>query len=328
MDLLTTGLLHNRRQYNMSKSYLYNGNIEVWSNDKTITSQLHLILKAPKFINYMERLENEDVLDVSSVRIDAVKWFCNPAKPDPTKLGFLYMELVAVDKRNNIAVPGVVFLRGDAVAVYIRVEVDGVEYVILTKQVRAPLGEDILEIPAGMMDASSNFAGVAMKELSEETGLTPPNIDDLIPLGVPIIPSGGGCDERIQLYYWKTTMTGETKERMKSRIFGAADENESIQLVFVEADEYEDQLLEMGDVKAICAHQFAKLMGLIRYTDFESESSMDYVPSDHFEDAMDELPVSLPDMFPQTFQDWFLVVGLYLIAPVLILKLVSFIQPV
>jgi len=239
--------------------------INVFSNDANIKAQLAVIIKAPKFLNFLSELDR-NILDIKGLRIDGVKWFCNPASPDPNKLGFLYMELTATDKRTGLAVPCVVFLRGGAVAVYLRVVVENRKFVVLTKQMRVPIGTLVEEIPAGMMDAESCFAGVAMKEISEETGLTAPSIDNLIPLGQPIIPSAGGCDEQIQLFFWETKMKAEVMEKMKTKIFGAVNENETIQLVFVPVEEYEEKLLTMGDVKAICAHQFANKMGLLQDT--------------------------------------------------------------
>jgi hypothetical protein len=50
---------------------------------------------------------------------------------------------------------------------------------------------------------------------------------------------------------------------MKRKIYGQPNENETIQLIFVPVEEYEAKLLTMGDVKAICAHQFAQQMGLL-----------------------------------------------------------------
>jgi ADP-sugar diphosphatase len=237
----------------------------VFSNDLTIQGQLPIIIKAPKLMTFLNELDR-NILDIKSLRIDGVKWFCNPNSPEPNKLGFLYMELIAKDKRTNLQVPGVVFLRGNAVAVYLRVVVENRKYVVLTRQMRAPIGTLVDEIPAGMMDASSCFTGVAMKEIYEETGLVAPSLNSLIPLGQPIIPSAGGCDEQIQLFFWETHVSSEVAEEMKKKIFGAANENETIQLVFVPVEEYEDKLLTMGDVKAICAHQFATQMGLLNDT--------------------------------------------------------------
>ena len=239
--------------------------INVFSNDAIVQAQLPTIVKAPKLINYVANLDKE-LLVITGLRIDAVKWFCNPMAPDSTKLGFLYMELLATDKRNGKPVPGVVFLRGGAVAVYLRVDVEGKKYVVLTRQIRAPIGELLDEIPAGMMDDKSCFAGVAIKEIQEETGLVAPNIQSLVELGSPIIPSAGGCDEEIQLYFWETRVKPEIMGKMKEKIFGAPDENESIQLIFIPVEEYEDYLLTIGDVKAICAHQRASQMGLLNDT--------------------------------------------------------------
>jgi ADP-sugar diphosphatase len=239
--------------------------IKIFSNDGIVQAQLPTIIKAPKMLKYVANLD-KSLLDITGIRIDAVKWFCNPNTPDPNKLGFIYMELLATDKRNGKPVPGVVFLRGGAVAVYLRVVVEGKKYVVLTRQLRAPIGGLLDEIPAGMMDDNSCFAGVAIKEIQEETGLVAPNINCLIELGTPIMPSAGGCDEEIQLYFWETRVKPEIMEKMKAKIFGAEHENESIRLIFISAEEYEDYLLTMSDVKAICAHQRAAQMGLLTDT--------------------------------------------------------------
>jgi hypothetical protein len=142
--------------------------IKIFSNDGIVQAQLPTIIQAPKLLKYVANLDKR-LLDITGIRIDAVKWFCNPTSPDPIKLGFLYMELLATDKRNGKPVPGVVFLRGGAVAVYLRVVVENKKYVVLTRQIRAPIGGLLDEIPAGMMDDKSCFAGVAMKEIEEET---------------------------------------------------------------------------------------------------------------------------------------------------------------
>ena len=103
-----------------------------------------------------------------------------------------------------------------------------------------------------------------LKEIQEETGLVAPSSDSLIELGPPIIPSGGGCDEEIQMYFWETSVTVESFEQMKNKIFGAVEENESIQLVFIPADEYENHLMtNIRDAISQCAHLRASKMGLL-----------------------------------------------------------------
>jgi ADP-sugar diphosphatase len=238
----------------MTQTNFYLNNIKIYSNIESIQSQIGVIVQSPKLIKYIDELDLS-ILDVKQVRIDAVKWFCAPHAITPEKLGFLFLEVECINKETRQPVPGVVFLRGGSVAVYIVVQVEGKNYVILTEQVRVPCGKKILEIPAGMLDGSNNFAGVAMKEITEETGLRAPNLDELIMLGEPIIPSGGGCDEFIQLFFWKTSVDRDNLEKMKSKIFGAPDENESIRLVFIPEEEYQHKLMsEIVDVKAICAY--------------------------------------------------------------------------
>merc|ERR1719356_1724569 len=73
-------------------------------------------------------------------------------------------------------VPGVVFMRGGAVAILVVLKCKEKRYTVVVRQPRIPVGKDNLpEIPAGMLDGEGNFAGVAAKELKEETGL---NIDE------------------------------------------------------------------------------------------------------------------------------------------------------
>jgi ADP-sugar diphosphatase len=71
-----------------------------------------------------------------------------------------------------IDVPGIVFMRGGAVGVLVILHCEGREYTILTCQARVPVGDSNLpEIPAGMLDGSGNFKGVAAQELEQECEL-------------------------------------------------------------------------------------------------------------------------------------------------------------
>jgi len=237
--------------------------IPVFSNDTSIQKNLRIILESPKFINYISKLDL-NILDISGIEIFKVIWFCSPTAISPDKLGFIFMDVKGKNKKTGKDVPGIVFLRGGAVAVYIIVEFEDIEYVVLTEQFRTPCGKKILELPAGMMDNSSNFAGVAMKEITEETGLIPPNISDLIHIGKPMIPSGGGCDEEIQLFFWRTKITEENFQKMQTTIYGKEEENETISLKFIPFKNYEIELLEnIRDGKAHSAHLLASIMGLL-----------------------------------------------------------------
>ena len=228
---------------------------EITTNNLEVKQSLQQIIAAPKFQYWLKQLDTS-ILDIDNIRIDHVKWFCNPANPDPAKLGFLYLEVIAKEKQTNKPLPGIVFLRGNAVAVLISVNVGSEEYIIFTEQTRVPVGRKVIEIPAGMMDDSSNFAGVAMKEISEETGLKAPHVDDLKLLG-KIIPSAGGCDEEISLFFWKTSVSMEKKDEILSKIHGNSEENESIKILFIPKVKAQAFLLQTGDVKGISAWMHA-----------------------------------------------------------------------
>lgn len=67
---------------------------------------------------------------------------------------------------HGVRVPGIVFLRGGAVAVLVIVRCEGERFVVCCRQPRVPCGQSaFLEIPAGMLDGSGKFAGVAAKEV-------------------------------------------------------------------------------------------------------------------------------------------------------------------
>ena len=60
-----------------------------------------------------------------------------------------------------------------------------------------------------MVDAKDkHVTGVAMTKVAAETGLVIPNSQDLIPLGT-YYSSPGGCDEKITLFAWKTSITSD-----------------------------------------------------------------------------------------------------------------------
>jgi len=212
----------------------------IYSKNSEIQTQLPIILQAPKFKQYLLNLDMS-VLDVKGIEITGVKWFCNPMNPVPDKLGFLYIELIATDKRNGKPVNGTTFLRGSSVAIYLRVKYNSKVYVVLVKQLRGPIGRITFEIPAGMMDAQLNKAcGVAINEIREETGIELSE-DILIPLG-KFYASPGGSDEEIETFYAEVDIDEERFVRIQSETYGSEKENESIQIILVPEEDYEEML--------------------------------------------------------------------------------------
>lgn len=83
------------------------------------------------------------------------------------------------------------------------VDKDGNVY--LVRQYRHPIGEDLLEAPAGLMEKGETPLQAAARELREETGAE----GELIPLG-EFLPTPGYCEELIYLFLAKVESFGET----------------------------------------------------------------------------------------------------------------------
>lgn len=68
--------------------------------------------------------------------------------------------------------------------------------VTLVRQYRYPIGQLLLELPAGKLDAGEDHLPAAKRELSEETGL---EAGELTYLGC-LLASPGFCTERLHMY--------------------------------------------------------------------------------------------------------------------------------
>ena len=68
--------------------------------------------------------------------------------------------------------------------------------VVLVRQYRYAVGEDLLEIPAGTLETGEDPAGCAERELLEETGRRAASLEVL----GKVFPSPGFCTELIHLY--------------------------------------------------------------------------------------------------------------------------------
>jgi ADP-ribose pyrophosphatase len=99
----------------------------------------------------------------------------------------------------------------DAVAV---VALDAEERVVLVRQYRHPLGEALLEIPAGTLDIEGEDpVEAAHRELAEEVGL---EAHALVSLGT-IWNSAGWSDERTHLFLARTTSPTERPDGFEAR---------------------------------------------------------------------------------------------------------------
>jgi 8-oxo-dGTP pyrophosphatase MutT (NUDIX family) len=187
-----------------------------------------------KFVK-LEKFRQSAKFNVDSVTPIAISPFGQLGK---AKGGFGYM-LANITYRGvlnpltsePIPVPGLALIRGDSVAMLTFLHCNGVDYVVLTEQARAPIGEtNYVEIPAGMSDAAEGKAGYAAaiaEELEEEVGLNLDRKTEFVDLG-HMIPSAGGCDERIKLYFSRVHCSKEALAYLDGKCGGVLSENEVV----------------------------------------------------------------------------------------------------
>ena len=186
-------------------------------------------------------------------------------------LGFVTVTANIKHKTEGTQIPGFVFIRGHAVGILITLHCDdGKTYTLLTKQARVATGKmDFMEIPAGMLDNSNDFTGIAITELKQETGIHVQQ-NELIELtdtssitGMYLSP--GGCDEAMRLFLFSAKISTADITKLNGRLTGERHEGERIELVIKELD----TLAGIPDMKTVCAYNMyknLKLIGTDRYT--------------------------------------------------------------
>ena len=117
------------------------------------------------------------------------------------------------------------------------VAVDADDNVVLVRQLREPARKELLELPAGTLDADEEPLASAQRELAEETGLS------------------GGTWRHVASFW---TTPGFCRERMHVFVAEGVDEgeqqledDESIELVRIPATEIASRLGELEDAKTL-----------------------------------------------------------------------------
>ena len=118
--------------------------------------------------------------------------------------------------------------------------------VLMVRQYRYPMEEELLEIPAGKLEVGEDPMSCAVRELYEETGCKAGKIVDL----GAVYPSPGFCQETLFLYLALDLQRGDMH----------LDEDELLSLEEVGIDELIDQIManELPDAKSIIGIMKAK----------------------------------------------------------------------
>jgi len=183
-------------------------------------------------------------------------------------VGFVFMNIISVHKHTGEKLAGVVFLRGGSVAclILIKAKETGKLYFLKVVQLRVPVGKEISEICAGMLDRElGKMSGVMVKEIEEETGIKvmsfgTKNSDPLKQfnyleeLGM-FYPSPGGCDEAISTFWFMVEMTGKEITALHGKnMTHDEDDGGSTENIRIEIAPFTlENIIATNDAKAMCA---------------------------------------------------------------------------
>ncbi|KAF1739193.1 Nudix hydrolase 14, chloroplastic [Beauveria bassiana] len=173
-----------------------------------------------------------------------------------SRVGFVKLAAV-VSNRAGETLPAAALLRGPSVAMLVMLIPDDAapdsdeRYVVFTVQPRVPAGSlGFVELPAGMVDDSGHFKGVAAQEIQEELGITIAEdelqcLSDLAAedeqektgevegLAAAMFPSAGGCDEHVTIYSHERRIPRSELQSWSGRLTGLRDRGEKITLRIV-----------------------------------------------------------------------------------------------
>jgi hypothetical protein len=258
MEMLTQYL---SKKY--KKFYFYK-NVRVYSNLEHISKNLGALIKAPKFMDWIDKIIEADEFKITAFEVTDMDFF---GPPTPEKLAFYKGKLEATNKKGVKVASNICNNRGGCTAILIVVTAKiGKKYkklVAMVEQDRLPSGGQRIECVAGMKDlVTGSVKGPVVKEILEELPIDDIKEDDprIFSLG-KIWPSPGWSDEEIDLWGGEFDIDEEKYNYLKAGTFGEG-AHEVIKVHFYEYDNFPEVLREIGDVKSECAFwRFKRLKG-------------------------------------------------------------------
>ena len=188
-------------------------------------SALPEVIEAPQFQNWIRSFDHMH-MDIRSILIQSADIF---PTPQGKKVIFVKAEAHVFDRESGKQIPGVVFMRGNAVCIFLMLECIETrqKFIALIKQARVPLGQhNFLELPAGCEDKGDGITGRAIAELEEETGVKITK-EDLQFLG-EWAPSAGGCDEHLFSFFVRKEIRQKDLQDILKVTHGVEKEGEHI----------------------------------------------------------------------------------------------------
>lgn len=211
--------------------------IEYSFSDEILEEDRTAVLSSELFKSWLTRTEKKFI--VSKIHFSSVDFrFSNHAP--------LFIKLTATATLpDGKPVHGIVLVRGNAVGVLVVLRCEGKPYLLLVRQPRFAISEtESLEMPAGILDWSSDYRKVALSELEEEAMIHATD-DELIDLtgfytDGKLDGHAGSCgllDERIRLYAIERNVSAKELRRLDGRTQEYTNENEWIKTVVLPYEE-------------------------------------------------------------------------------------------
>lgn len=216
--------------------------------DRTHETVKNRIKQHKAFLDWLRAILAVDSWSVSSVTLHAMHFFGRELRD-----GFVNASAVVRDEAGELST-AVTLIRGPAVAVLVILRCVSTKerYVALVEQDRVASGQkSLLELPAGMLDGSSDFVGAAAKEMREELQLIL-CAADLKPLSEHgLFSSPGGCDEAITFFYHEAEYSEIELEQLQGRCTGNRQEGEKMRVRLVRFDDLLSGKTGILDMKVI-----------------------------------------------------------------------------
>jgi len=243
-----------KQQQKLSSIQFYK-NVKVYSKLEHIQKNLETLIKAPKFMNWIDKIIEAGEFKATAFEVTDMDFF---GPPTPEKLAFYKGKLEATNKKGVKVASNICNNRGGCTAILIvvtaKIEKKQKKLIAMVQQDRLPSGGQRIECVAGMKDlVTGSVKGPVIKEILEELPIDDIKEDDprIISLG-KIWPSPGWSDEEIDLWAGEFEIDEEKYNYLKAGTFGEG-AHEVIKVHFYEYEKFPDVLREIGDVKSECA---------------------------------------------------------------------------